>query len=304
MEFSSAKVCYVLARCIDYFGLTLFAGGCFFLAVLWPAGAGHRGARRVLVTGWFLGLLGTLAGIGLQGAWAAQRPATDFLGWDLISQVLAGPFGRVWFARALLWLLAGVVLAWLLQHGRTAATAMPWRAGAGAVVLGLLRTTGLTGHAAESPRPWLTQLADLVHLAGISAWIGGLAVLLFGVLARRDPDDLAEVVPRYSRLAMVSVSVVTVAGAVLAWQTVGTLGRVFTTVYGLTLLTKLAVLAAVLLIAQGSRGWVARRLDFAVVLRGDAAVVRPFVYSVAAETALVLVVLLAASFLVTADPGR
>jgi putative copper export protein len=91
---------------------------------------------------------------------------------------------------------------------------------------------------------------------------------------------------------------------VLAWQTLGGLGRLFTTDYGQILLVKLAVLAVVLLAAQGSRSWVARRLDFAVVLRGDAATVRPFVYSVAAETTLVVVVLLAASFLVTASPGR
>jgi putative copper export protein len=100
------------------------------------------------------------------------------------------------------------------------------------------------------------------------------------------------------------VLVVIVAGSVLALQTLGSVGRVFTTDYGRVLLAKLAVLAVVLLIAQASKSWVARRLDFAVVLRGDAAAVRPFVYSVAAETTLVVVVLYAASLLVTASPGR
>ncbi|HEY2062666.1 MAG TPA: CopD family protein [Amycolatopsis sp.] len=304
MDLSSAKAWYVLARCVDYFGLTLFAGGLFFLAVLWPAGGNERRARAVVVTGWCLGLAGTLAGIGLEGAWAAQRPAADFLDWDLIGQVLTVDFGRIWFAKALLWLLGGVVLAGLLQRGRAAATSAGWRVGAGVVVLGLLRTTGLTGHSVESTHPLLTQLADLGHLAGICTWIGGLAMLLFGVLARREPGVLAAVVPRYSKLAMVSVLVVIVAGVVLAGQTVGSVGRVFTTGYGQILLVKLALLAVVLLIAQGSKSWVARRLDFAVVLRGDAATVRPFVYSVAAETVLVIVVLLAASFLVTASPGR
>jgi copper transport protein len=289
MDLSSVKAWYVLARCVDYFGMTLFAGGLFFLAVLWPAGGDERRARAVVVTGWCLGLAGTLAGIGLEGAWAAQRPAADFLDWDLLGQVLTVDFGRIWFAKALLWLLGGVVLAGLLQRGRAAATSAGWRVGAGVVVLGLLRTTGLTGHSVESTHPLLTQLADLGHLAGICAWIGGLAMLLFGVLARRDPGVLAAVVPRYSKLAMISVLVVIVAGVVLAGQ---------------ILLVKVALLAVVLLIAQGSKSWVARRLDFAVVLRGDAATVRPFVYSVAAETVLVIVVLLAASFLVTASPGR
>ncbi|MFD5244625.1 copper resistance D family protein [Amycolatopsis sp. NPDC058340] len=298
------KTWYVLARCVDYFGMTLFTGGLFFLAFLWPDGAGHGRARKVVGTGWLLGFAGTVAGLGLQGAWAAQRPAADLFDWDLLGQVLDTQFGRVWFAKALLWLLAGVVLADLMQRGRNAATSTAWRVGAGVVTLGLLRTTGLTGHAVESGRPLLTQVADLVHLAGICAWIGGLAVLLFGVLSRREPGELAAVVPRYSRLAMVSVFAVVVAGAVLAWQTVGGWDRLSTTDYGRTLVVKLLVLAVVLVIAQGSKSWVSRRLDFAVVLRGDAATVRPFVHSVAAETALVIVVLVAASLLVTASPGR
>ncbi|MDT7803420.1 MAG: copper transport protein [Actinomycetota bacterium] len=303
MTLTSAYGAYVLARCLDYLGMTVFVGGLFFLAVLWPDGAGSRAARRILTIGWLLGLAGTVAGTGLQGAWAAGRPPGDLFDPDLLRQVLAGAFGRVWVAKTLLWILGGVVLADVLQRGRLAARSTAWRVGAGAIALGLLRTTGLTGHAAESGQT-LTQLADFGHLAGICAWIGGLAMLLFGVLTRRNPDELAAVVPRYSRLAMISVLLIIVAGTVLAAATLGSLGRVFTTDYGHILLVKIAILAVVLLFAQAGKSWVARRLDFAVVLRGDAATVRPFVYSVAAETTLVVVVLFAASLLVTASPGR
>ncbi|HEV7976846.1 copper resistance D family protein [Amycolatopsis sp.] len=304
MALSAAKALYVLARCVDYAGMTVFVGGMFFLALLWPDGGDNRQARGVVVVGWVLGLAGTVCGLGLEGAWVAQRSPLDLFDWDLISQVLNGQFGRIWFSKTLLWVLGGVVLADLLQRGRRAATSTAWRVGAGAIAVGLLRTTGLTGHSAESGHPLLSQLADFAHLAGICAWIGGLAMLLFGVLARRDPGELAEVVPRYSKLAMIAVLLVIAAGSVLALQTLGSVGRVFTTDYGRVLLVKLGVLAVVLLIAQGSKSWVARRLDFAVVLRGDAGVVRPFVYSVAAETTLVVVVLFAASLLVTASPGR
>jgi copper transport protein len=300
----AAKALYVLARCVDYAGMTVFIGGMFFLALLWTDGGDHRTARGVVVVGWALGLAGTVTGLGLEGAWAAQRSPLDLFDWDLISQVLNGQFGRIWFSKTLLWVLGGVVLADLLQRGRRATTSTAWRVGAGAIAMGLLRTTGLTGHSAESGNPLLSQLADFAHLAGICAWIGGLAMLLFGVLARRDPGELADVVPRYSKLAMISVLLVIAAGSVLALETLGSVGRVFTTDYGRVLLVKLGVLAVVLLIAQGSKSWVARRLDFAVVLRGDAGTVRPFVYSVAAETTLVVVVLFAASLLVTASPGR
>ncbi|MGW7531012.1 copper resistance D family protein [Amycolatopsis sp. NPDC054798] len=304
MDLGSAKFWYVAARCVDYAGLTVFVGGLFFLALLWPAGADRRRARAALTTGWILGLAGTVAGLGLQGAWVAQRPPSELFDPALLGQVLDSQFGRIWFAKALLWVLGGVVLADVLQRGSRAAASVAWRVGAGVVAAGLVRTTGLTGHSAESAHPLLSQLADFGHLAGICAWIGGLAMLLFGVLSHRDPEELAQVVPRYSKLAMASVLVVIAAGAVLAFETLGDAGRVFTTGYGRILLTKLAVLAVVLLFAQASKSWVARRLDFAVVLRGDAGAVRPFVYSVAAEATLVVVVLFAASLLVTASPGR
>ena len=129
-------------------------------------------------------------------------------------------------------------------------------------------------------------------------------MLLFGVLPRRLPEELGTVVPRYSRLAMISVGLIVTAGVALALQVLGSAGAVLHTGYGRLLLTKVGLVAVVLLVAQASRSWIAHRLDFAVVLRGDAATVRPFVHSVAAETVLVVFVLMAASFLVTASPGR
>lgn len=304
MNVTVERAAYVLARGVDYFGGALFLGGLAFLALLWPAGAESRGGRRVVATGWLLGLLGTVAAIGLEGVWVTGRPFADALSWDLLDQVLDVEFGRVWFARALLWVLAGVVLADLLRRGETAARSTAWRVGAGAVGLGLLRTNGLIGHTLDAPQPLWAQVGGLVHLTGVVLWLGGLAVLLVGVLPRRRPDELGVVVPRYSRLAMVSVGMIVAGGLVLAWQVLGSVGAVLTTDHGRLLLVKLAIFALVLVIAQASRGWVAHRLDFAVVLRGDAATVRPFVYSVAAETTLVVLVLIAASLLVTASPGR
>jgi putative copper export protein len=304
MDLTPAKTLYIVARAVDYFGMTLFLGGLLFIAFLWPGGGDHSRARGVVITGWVLGFAGTIAAIGLEGTWIAQRSPGDFLNWDLISQVLNVHFGQVWFARTLLWLLGGVVLAQLLQRGRFAARSLAWRTGLVAIGFGLVRTTGMTGHASETARPTLAQIADFVHVLGICAWLGGLAMLLFGLLSRRKPDELAAIVPRYSKLAMSSVLLIIAAGVVLAWQTLGSVGKLVSTDYGRTLLFKIVVLAVILLVAQGSRSWVNRRLDFAVVLRGESGTVRPFVYSVAAETALVIVVVVAASLLVTASPGR
>ncbi|HWE92288.1 MAG TPA: CopD family protein [Pseudonocardiaceae bacterium] len=300
---STAKTAYVAARVIDYLGTALFLGGGVFVAWLWPAGGQVRAARRLLILGWSAGLVGTVAAIGLEGAWTNQSSPGTAWHWSLIEQTLKLDFGREWSAKALLWVLAGVVLADLLRRGERAAVSLPWRVGFAAIGLGILRVTGLTGHAADAHYPALSEVADLVHLAGMSLWIGGLAVLLFAVLPRRQPAELAALLPRFSKLAMGSVLTVIVAGTVLAWQLVGGFGALVDTTYGELLLTKIALLVVILVAAQGSKAWITHRLDFAVVLRGDAATVRPFVLSVAVETALVLLVLIAASFLVTAYPG-
>ena len=137
-------------------------------------------SRTVVVIGWLFGLLGTVAAIGLEGVWVSDRPFGDVFSADLLNQVLDIEFGRVWFARALLWVLAGVVLADLLRRGEQAARSTAWR-------------VGLIGHALDAPSPLWAQLAGLVHLTGIVLWIGGLAVLLLGVLPRRRPEELAVV---------------------------------------------------------------------------------------------------------------
>jgi putative copper export protein len=294
----------VLIRVTGYAGMAVFVGGLVFLATLWPSGTWDRRTRRLLVVAWLIGALSTVAGIGVQGAYAASLPLSAAVRPAVIGSVLDDHPGDIWAVKGLLWIVAAIVLAWALREGERAVRMIHWRVAAVVVALALLRTTGMTGHAADVPNAFVSELADLLHLAGISMWFGGLVVLLIGVLRRHRPGDLAAVVPGYSRLALVAVLLVAASGVVLAWQLVGSVHALLHTSYGHLLLAKLTVLALVLVAAQRSKQWVAARLDLAVLLRGDARTVRPFLYSVAAETALLMVVLSAAGLLVTAAPGR
>ncbi|MQY37297.1 Copper transport protein YcnJ [Streptomyces sp. RB17] len=300
----SVRKAWAAARWAGYLTLALYVGGLVFLALLWPHGAQDRRTRRILTLAWAGGLAASLVTPGLQGAYGAMGALGDAFHLTTYRDLLGTEVGIVAACRVLMWVLAAIVLTALLQGGERAARSPGWRVGALAVTLGLLRTTGMAGHNAEGTHPGWGAVADLVHLLGVSVWLGGLTLLLLGVLPRRRPEELSAAVSGYSTLAGVSVAAIAVAGAVLAWQIVGSFGALFHTGYGHLLLLKLAVLAAVLLIAQGSRSWVRTRLDIAVLLRGDRATVRPFVYSVAAETGLVLVVLAATSLLVTSAPGR
>ncbi|MFG2129403.1 copper resistance CopC/CopD family protein [Streptomyces sp. NPDC048751] len=303
-ESEAVRTAWVATRWAGYLALALYVGGIAFLALLWPQGSQDRRTRRLLTLSWTAGLAASLLAPGLQGAYGTMGTFDDVLRPSTYTDLLNTEVGVVAACRVLLWVLAAVVLAALLQGGERAARSPGWRVGALAVGLGLLRTTGMTGHNAEGTHPGWGEVADLVHLLGVSLWLGGLMLLLLGVLPRRRPEELSATVSGYAVLAGVSVAAIVLAGAVLTWQVVGSFDALVDTGYGRLLLLKLAVLAAVLLIARRSRGWVRTRLDIAVLLRGDRATVRPFVYSVAAETGLVLVVLAATSLLVTSAPGR
>ncbi|MEY9991838.1 copper transport protein [Streptomyces sp. V4I8] len=294
----------VAARWTGYLALALFIGGLAFVTLLWPRGAHEPRARALLGLAWTCGLLASVASIGLQGAYGALGGLRDALRAETYVDVLTTGPGVVFAARVLLWVLAAVVLSALLQGGPGTSRSPGWRVGALAVCLGLLRATGMAGHNSEGGEPTWGALADLVHLLGVSLWIGGLAMLALAVLPRRRAGELAQVVPGYSRLAAVSVAGIVAAGLVLAWQVVGSYDALLHTSYGHLLLLKTGVLGVVLPAALASRQWVRTRLDLAVLLRGDAATVRPFGYSVAAETGLVLVVLAVTSLLVTANPGQ
>ncbi|MEJ2853550.1 MULTISPECIES: copper resistance D family protein [unclassified Saccharothrix] len=280
-----------LARLVDYTGTVLFLGGTAFLAFLWPDGARERRPKALVVVAWLLGAVGTVAGLLLTAAWIARTSPQD-LTTGTVQAVLDIPFGRAWTARALLWVLAGVVLVDLLRRGRAAVTSLPWRVGAGAIAFGVLRTSGMTGHAPDLG--WWAQVAVLVHLVAVSLWVGGLAVLLIGVLPGRHPDTLREIVPRYSKLALGSVTVLTAAGALLAWRLNG---FQVSTDYARILLVKLALFGVLLAAGLVSKRWVDRRL-------ATATTVAPFARTVALETVLAIAVLGAAAFLVTASPGR
>ena len=290
-------------RILGFATTALFVGGLVFIAAVWPLCGTDRRSRRLLAASWALGLLTALAEIPLQAGYDALRPLSGVWDSSAISDLLAGRLGAELVAKALLWTASGVVLAALLQRAERAAVSAGWRVGVAAVGFGLLRLTGMPGHD-DTAHPLAGAIADTVHLTGAALWIGGLALLLIGVLPRRRPDELAVVVRRFSNLALVSVTAIICAGLVLAWHLVGSFPALWSTSYGRLLMLKVGVVATVLLLAQHSKAWVRHRLDVAVLLDGDRATVRPFVYSVAAETGLALAILVAAGLLVTSSPGR
>jgi copper transport protein len=124
--------------------------------------------------------------------------------------------------------------------------------GAFAAAAATLAIPGLAGHAAEySPRAALLPF-DWLHLAAGSIWVGGLIgllVLWWSLGVARRVAGLIVCVPRFSNVAFASVVALIGSGVGAALIHMPTFASLWQTSYGQTLLVKIALLSATLLIA-------------------------------------------------------
>jgi copper transport protein len=122
-----------------------------------------------------------------------------------------------------------------------------------ALIVGALVGAGsfaATGHTRVGDTALLATLADIAHLWAAAVWGGGLVLLWWTLRERRrtgeaDATDSAALVTRFSDLATVSIVVVGGAGLALGWSEVRALDALTGTGYGLFLLAKVGVVAAV-----------------------------------------------------------
>jgi copper transport protein len=101
--------------------------------------------------------------------------------------------------------------------------------------------------------------ADVLHVAGVATWLGGLVLLFAGLMPRADERTLREAVPRYSQVALVSVGVIVVTGVFQAFRQVNRFGALLDTDYGRLLLIKICIFLGLMVIAAVSRDIVNRR---------------------------------------------
>ena len=305
-------VVYGVARFAAFAGVIVLIGAIAFVAWLWPAGRDDRRARRIGAVAWWTALVATLACIPLYAAYVVGGSLGDALDPSLIGDELGHQNGRAWLARALLLAVIAVVARskradrWVLS-------------GLGAA---LLVTISLTGHAVSGDLVPLAFVTDLAHLGAVSVWLGGLVVLIGSLLwresgSRRGDDEVATIVGRFSQVAFGAVAMIVVSGAIQGWRQVGSYDALFDTAYGRLLVTKVLLVAGMLVAASFSRAWIRNRAVAgarAMALspgpgavaasadRGSAslAVLRR---SVAAEVALAVGVLAVTAMLVNAVPG-
>jgi copper transport protein len=153
-----------------------------------------------------------------------------------------------------LFVLAAALALWIDQpaRARRSIAELLSLCGAYLAAAATLLIPGLAGHAAQTAPRGASLLVDWAHLVAGSLWVGGLVGLL--VLWRSLPvarrvAGLTVTVPRFSNAAFVSVLVLIGSGVGAAVIHLPTISSLWQTSYGKTILVKIGVLAAAMLIA-------------------------------------------------------
>jgi len=219
-----------------------------------------RFLQRTMALGGLLFVLTNLFFLITQAAAAANVPLAQAIGAPAL-QLLSGRSGLLWLARLALTVQI-VVLAWRLPPAGRGAPRLWWALLAiGAVVV---LTLSLLSHAAASPAAAIAVPLDWMHLVAMIAWLGGLIPLSFAIsTVARAPDQavpLALLIPRFSRLTIACVTVLTLTGIYNYALQVGALDLLAATTYGRTLLIKLGLFGTLLLLGGLNLFVLSRRL--------------------------------------------
>jgi copper transport protein len=288
-------------RFLDFALILALAGGAIALAVV------VREADET-VRGRLLALLGILGaalavvapvGIVLQGAKAGGTGVNDALDWSVIRTVLDTRFGQVWLAQA----AAGLAIVYLvLGAQRLRGRAREWAAsGALVVAVLLVLAPAASGHARVSGP--VSFVADVAHVEAASAWTGGLLFLLLAIRAAGVDRwrFAADAVPRFSTLAVLSVAVLVVAGAVNGFLQVRAWSGLWETTYGVLLLVKVGLVLPILALGLFNNRVSVPRLRAGLASAFER---RRFLRTTGLELGLVVAVVAVTAVLVAEPPAK
>ena len=322
---AGTKVAFAAARSVSYGAIAFAVGGALFLLAVWRPALGsarrrepawdvatqrfgHR-ARKILAWTIAAGIAGTAAGIVLQGAVASGTGALDALDPSVIGDVLDTRFGAVWAIRIGIFAALGLVLAAFARR----IPRVPGIAAAGIAVLlaALAATPAFAGHATTQGTTWLLVPSTIVHVLSMSAWVGGLTMLILAVPAatralpaeRRAPL-LAETLRRFSSIALVAVVALLATGVIQSLIELDSLSALVDTGFGRLIVLK----AALLTVLIGLGAW-NRRRSIPAIEGAASAGESPGAAGLAlrrvlrTEVALLAAAIVAASFLVAQTPS-
>ena len=284
-----------LVRWAWFLGLALAIGALGLRVICLRGLAVPRALERKIVVasgiGVVISLQAGIAAFSLRAEDALQLPFGNFLYGDL-SPMAATRFGQAFVVMTLGFalVLTLLYLSWLLDRTDLLLPAF---------VLALLFAGGLSwsGHDALDPgSSWKTAIADWVHIAAASIWIGGLATMV-GLVWYGAPELRRAAFLSFSRMATVLIALVLAAGTYLAIVRLPHLHDLWTESYGRVLLVKIGLVCFALLWGAFHHFVIAPALQ-----RADAGFLTRLGRSLAGESLVGVAVLLVAAVLVDSKP--
>ena len=265
----------VAARTVHFASAILLFGGLLFVvAVATPVwrdadrvtpGRGRRHLPTALVYGAWTIAASVISGViwlAAEAAIMSGTPLARAINADTIGLVLGKTeFGRLWVLRFFLAMALGALL---LSIVRSANEQRRLRIAVGAVLVAAayLASLAWAGHAAagQGSGRYVQIVSDVVHLLAAGAWLGALPGLVFLLGGAQPLEATAQMVRRFSTLGAVSVSALVVSGLGNGWYLVGGVPALIGTDYGHLLLVKLALFAAMVVLAAVNRFSLTARL--------------------------------------------
>ena len=294
----SIDALFKFMRALDFALILLVVGGAAALALVLRSAAFELRARLYrILAGLALGLVvaGSLC-IVLQGAVAGGFGLQEAFRWDTVDSVLQTRFGK-----AFLWQLglAVVIAPTAFLASRSRSSTVGWLVLVPALLL--LPTIAAAGHARTSGA--IALVADVVHVAAASLWVGGLAFTVLALLlAGADRWPLAaRAVPVFSILAVASVVTLIAAGTLRGYQEVRAFHGLWDTTYGVLLLVKIGVVLPILALGAYNNRFAVPRLKRQIA---SAVEQRRFLRVAGAELAIMAVIVGITAVLVTEPPAK
>lgn len=231
-------------RVLTYAGYVLLAGTLTFWSVVWPDGRRNRRLVVLALTGIAAMIMGTLAGPALQLVFGGR-----LLG-DIVS-----PLGGA----AQLVRLAALVAAMVFLPDIISGAVVGWRRIV-ALSLVVVIAASMVAQSDAIGGPW--EIAKIgatgLHVLATCAWLGGLVALAAVLIPGEKVQELDQLIPRFSRVAQLSVATLVVTGIVHALAVAGGVYQLASSRYGLVLLIKITIFGLMLLMGNEGRKYAAR----------------------------------------------
>ncbi len=249
-----------------------------------------------------IALLANLAELVVQADLITGRLVLDLV----VGVLFSTRYGTLWLGRMLLLALISVLLLAGDGHRRLA-----WLLPALGVLALLTRSLGSHGAAAQGDVS-LAVLSDWLHLAAVSIWVGGLiyfALLLRPIWRALGPALrgrwIAQFISRFSVLALAATPVIALTGIYNSLLQVPALDDLIRTLYGTTLVAKVALFGLMIVFGALNLLLVGPRFRRAVSTPAQSArVLTRFRLTLAAEVILGVEAIFLAGLLTLEPPAR